>query len=80
MNLACQKKVVYVIAGNKMDLLNEGDLTNARTFAESIRGGYIETSAKTGKNVQELLVLVARSISYINIIIYRTFGTVKNCK
>lgn len=61
MNLVCQKKVVYVIAGNKTDLCNGGNFADVRAFAESINGSYIETSAKTGSNVKELLELVARS-------------------
>ena len=61
MNLVCQKRAVYVIAGNKTDLCNGGNFADVRAFAESINGSYIETSAKTGSNVKELLELVARS-------------------
>lgn len=61
MNMTCQKKVVYVVAGNKVDLLPNGDYSEARAFANSIQGSYIETSAKTGANVNELLVLIAKS-------------------
>ena len=61
-NLACQKDVIYIITGNKVDLLQRESSTEAMEFARSINGYYIETSAKTGANVPELVNLVARSI------------------
>lgn len=59
-NLTCEKQMVYVIAGNKMDLVENPSLEEARAFADSIHGIYIETSAKTGKNLDEMLAIVAR--------------------
>ena len=61
-NLACQKDIVYIITGNKVDLLQRENSREAMEFARSINGYYIETSAKTGANVTELVNLVARSI------------------
>lgn len=52
--------MVYVIAGNKTDLVTNLNMAEARAFADSIHGIYIETSAKTGQNLNAMLQAVAR--------------------
>lgn len=51
------EKIPFVLIGNKSDLLDEvGDVVDsneARKFAEDKGSIYIETSAKTGENVEE---------------------------
>ena len=59
-SLTCEKNVVYVIAGNKTDLVDHPSGEEAREFANAISGQYIETSAKTGLNLNLLLETVAR--------------------
>lgn len=56
----CEKDIVYVIAGNKVDLVQTPQMEEARQFAMSIKGEYIETSAKTGVNLDLLLMTVAK--------------------
>lgn len=56
----CEKDIVYVIAGNKVDLVQTPQMEEARQFAMSIKGEYIETSAKTGVNLDLLLITVAK--------------------
>lgn len=62
--MACQKKVVYAIAGNKVDLVPGRSFEDARAFANSIQGDYFETSAKTGVNVREMLTFVSKSMHF----------------
>ena len=59
-SLTCEKPMVYVIAGNKTDLVTNLNMAEARAFADSIHGIYIETSAKTGQNLNAMLQAVAR--------------------
>ena len=59
-SLTCEKPMVYVIAGNKTDLVTNLNMAEARAFADSIHGIYIETSAKTGQNLDAMLQAVAR--------------------
>ena len=51
------KDVPFILIGNKVDLIKEigsvVDSENAKKFAESKGSIYIETSAKTGKNVDD---------------------------
>ena len=56
----CEKDLVYVIAGNKMDLVQSISNEEAEQFAKSIHGEYIETYAKTGANLDLLLRTVAQ--------------------
>ena len=58
----CEKDLVYVIAGNKMDLVQSISNEEAEQFAKSIHGEYIETSAKTGANLDLLLRTVAQEL------------------
>ena len=57
----CGKDIVYVIAGNKIDLNPNADLQQVEQFARSIQGEYIMTSAKTGSNLDLLFITVAKS-------------------
>jgi small GTP-binding protein len=54
--------VVWFLVGNKCDLPIEVDVEAARVFAEEQGLSYVETSAKTGQNVSELFVEVAKNI------------------
>lgn len=54
---------MYVIAGNKVDLIETPQMEEAWQFARSIKGEYIETSAKTGINLDLLLLTVAKGDS-----------------
>lgn len=52
-----EKEVPFILIGNKVDLIEEIgtviDTKNAKKFAEGKRSIYIETSAKTGQNVDD---------------------------
>lgn len=56
----CEKDIVYVIAGNKIDLNPSADIQEAEQFARSIQGEYLTTSAKTGSNLDLLFITVAK--------------------
>ena len=56
----CEKDIVYVIAGNKIDLNPSADIQEAEQFARSIQGECITTSAKTGSNLDLLFITVAK--------------------
>ena len=47
--------VPIVVAGNKIDLADQREVSNeeARDFAERVGLKYIETSARTGQNIEE---------------------------
>lgn len=62
MNVVCDKKVIFVVVGNKADLVPDYDATTAIAFTKSINGYYISTSAKTGYNLPQLLECVARGV------------------
>lgn len=61
------EEIPFLLIGNKADLINEGERVvekeKAIEFAKNHQSEYIETSAKTGKNVEEsfrrLLVTIA---------------------
>lgn len=57
MNQFVEKDVPFILIGNKSDLIEEIgsviDTENAKKFAESKGSIYIETSAKTGQNVDD---------------------------
>ncbi len=72
LNLILEKKVPIVILGNKSDLLPEignfFDQNELDQFAEKLDSIYLETSAKTGENVQEAFSHLTK------IIVKNTFG------
>lgn len=58
------QKVVYVVVGHKADRDDERQVTTreGRMFAEMNGLKYVETSAKTGQNVEEAFLMVAREV------------------
>lgn len=68
--------MVYVIAGNKTDLVTNLNMAEARAFAESIHGIYIETSAKTGQNLDAMLHAVAQGEATEDSSFYSSFAKV----
>lgn len=73
MSVICNRDVVYVVVGNKTDLVTNYDSTEARAFAASIHGSYVETSAKTGQNLSLMLESVARSLCVLLVLLNRSF-------
>ncbi|MFX1417888.1 MAG: Rab family GTPase [Promethearchaeota archaeon] len=69
MNHILEKEIPMVVLGNKVDLLskigNVTDQVEARSFAEKIGSIYIETSAKSGNNVErafaELVQIIVKN-------------------
>ncbi len=59
-----QKKLIGFILGNKEDLLNERKvpINDAAKIAEELNLEYIETSALTGKNVEESFYKLAKTL------------------
>ena len=61
------KVVPFILIGNKVDLIEEIgsviDSENAKKFAESKGSIYIETSAKTGQNVEDAFMKLTRRIT-----------------
>ena len=65
------EKIPFVLIGNKSDLIDEVgetvDSSEARKFAEDKGSIYIETSAKTGENVEEgFTELTTRMLEFWN--------------
>lgn len=58
--------VPFIIVGNKVDLIEETgevvDRSQAEKYAKKKGGLYLETSAKTGKNVQEVFLKLTNLI------------------
>ncbi|NHJ24578.1 MAG: GTP-binding protein [Candidatus Lokiarchaeota archaeon] len=61
-----EQNIPFVFIGNKLDLLEDVgeviDRNEARSFAENEGSIYIETSAKTGENVDEAFTELTRRI------------------
>lgn len=61
-----QKKVPTVILGNKADLISEiGEVLDPREphqYAEKENSFYLETSAKTGKNIESAFIKITQRI------------------
>eukprot|EP01121_Diplochlamys_sp_Union-15-3_P017981 TRINITY_DN644_c0_g1_i1.p1 TRINITY_DN644_c0_g1~~TRINITY_DN644_c0_g1_i1.p1 ORF type:complete len:205 (-),score=26.85 TRINITY_DN644_c0_g1_i1:35-619(-) len=53
---AYSKDKSFIIVGNKIDLTREVNTSTAKTFADSYKCLYLETSAKTGQNVDDVFV------------------------
>jgi Ras-related protein Rab-1A len=58
------EKVTKIVAGNKTDLETERVVTTqqGQDFAEAHKLGFIETSAKSNKNVEDMFQLIANKI------------------
>lgn len=58
------ENIVIAIAGNKCDLddKREVDKTTAGDYAEEINAIFVETSAKTGNNVQEMFTNISKKL------------------
>ena len=61
------KDIPFLLIGNKLDIIKEIgavlDSDMARKYAESKDSIYIETSAKTGENVEEAFVELTRRVA-----------------
>ena len=55
-------KLIWYLVGNKIDEKPGFDLTIAQTFALEQNLNYIETSAKTGQNIDELFISIAQMV------------------
>ncbi len=59
-----QNTLIGFVLGNKEDLVGERKVSTAEasSVAKSLNIGYVETSAKTGKNVEQLFYRIADSL------------------
>ncbi|OHT07728.1 small GTP-binding protein [Tritrichomonas foetus] len=55
-------KLIWYLVANKCDLKPEFDLEKAKQFAQEEKMEYIETSAKTGENVEAMFVDIANMV------------------
>ena len=55
-------KQIWFLVGNKCDLEPAFDLEKAKEFAQSEKMEYVETSAKTGQNIESMFVDLANLI------------------
>ncbi len=60
------EKIPVILIGNKIDLERKVPIEKAKTYAESHGFDFIETSAKTGANVQEAMKKLAMRIYDLN--------------
>ena len=56
------ENIVIAIAGNKCDLddKREVDRDQAKGYADEINAIFVETSAKTGDNVQDMFTVISK--------------------
>ena len=56
------ENIVIAIAGNKCDLddKREVDRDTAKGYADEINAIFVETSAKTGDNVQDMFTVISK--------------------
>jgi GTPase SAR1 family protein len=81
------ENIVIAIAGNKCDLddKREVERETAKTYAEEIDAIFVETSAKTGDNVQEMFTDISKRLPATsqqanpNVIIHSDAGQKKKC-
>ncbi len=61
-----ENNIPFVLIGNKSDLIKEigrsFEMENAKDFAEKYESKYIETSAKTGENIENAFIQLAMSM------------------
>lgn len=55
-------KVIWFFVANKVDLEAEVDLEKVKEFARNEDIEYIETSAKTGQNINDLFLRIAQKV------------------
>ena len=83
------ENIVIAIAGNKCDLDDKREVSRetAQTYADEINAIFVETSAKTGDNVQEMFTDISKRLpattaaagAGANVIIHDTGGQKKKC-
>ncbi len=56
-----KKTIPMILLGNKVDLEREVDKEEAEDLAKRLSCGYLETSAKTGENVEHVFEEIARA-------------------
>jgi Ras-related protein Rab-21 len=63
LRLYLDKNTPIAIAGNKYDLPNRNvDQDEAEKYAESIDGAHFDTSAKTGKGIDEIFTAISKAV------------------
>jgi Ras-related protein Rab-21 len=63
LRLYLDKDTPIAIAGNKYDLPNRNiDQDEAEDYAKSIKGAHFDTSAKTGKGIDEVFIEITRAV------------------
>jgi len=81
------ENIVIAIAGNKCDLEDKREVEKetAQTYADEINAIFVETSAKTGDNVQEMITDISKRLPSTtqaanpNVIIHNQSDQKKKC-